>query len=181
MNNSENKNKMSTTNKVLILAIILALIIVTVTIFTIGYSKYIYTDQGFATADIATMICEMQVESSEKTDTIINPYCTITVSDYDNNKTTETDIGFTIEVKPKENFVLPEFEWKDSKGQIIARSVDVVDAQGNITARTAEFPKQTFKNGQAEDKVYTIVFKNTGEEEVTRKVEFELHAIQEQE
>lgn len=178
----ENPNKSNSINKWIILGIIIALIVIIVSLFSLGYSKYTKELTGSATAQVATMICEMEVQSSEKSPTVINPYCTITVSDYDtNNKITETDIGFTIDVSPKGNFVLPEFEWKNSSGQVIARSVDVLDGGGNVIARTATFPKQTFESGQKQDKVYTIVFKNTGEEEVTRRVEFTLNAIQEPE
>lgn len=172
-------NDKKTSNKLIILAIVIVMIVIAVLLFTIGYSRFTSSKNAGASGEIATMICEMSVQSSEKSDTIINPYCTITVSDYNNSKTTETDIGFTIEVTPRDNIVLPEFEWQDSSGRVIARSTDTLDQGGNVIARTAEFPKQTFKNGVRQDKVYKIVFKNTGEEEITRLVKFDLHAVQE--
>ena len=176
MEDKEQKNKK--TKKIIILILLLIMLIIIIIACGIAYSKYITRGEGTATVETATMICEMEVESSEETPTVINPYCTITVSNYNEDQVTETNVGFTIDVSPKGDFVLPEFEWRNSSGQVIARSVDVVDQNGNVTARTANFPRQTFAHSQAEDKVYTIVFKNTGEEEITRRIDFNLHAIQ---
>ncbi len=175
---NETTKKSNNTRLIVILTMVLILAILAA-IFPIAYSRYRTTKTAGATANVASMYCEMTVSSSQSSDSIINPYCTVTVMDYKNNKTTETDIDYTIEVKAKDDaFILPEFAWKDSNGTIIARSVDVTDNQGNLVSRTATFPTGHFKNGVKEDHTYTIVFFNTGEEEITRRVDFKLNAIQ---
>ena len=110
------------------------------------------------------MICELEVESSEADETIINPYCTVKVKNYnDKDEITQTDLSFKIEVKPKGDFVLPEYYWKDSAGTILAQSTEVT---GSMT------------HNAKENKEYTIVFLNSGEEDVVRNVDFNVVAIQ---
>lgn len=158
-----NINKKGTVNKRLITVLIILICIIL--IFSIGYARYITTINGEASQDIAEMICNMEVVPSEKNSTIINPYCIVTVKNYNSDdKVTETDVNYTIEVTPKEDFVMPEYYWEDSSGKIVARSTVL---SGN------------FKNQEKRQDEYKIVFINSGEKDVTGLVEFNLTAIQE--
>lgn len=159
--NSTNENK---NNRTIKLAIIILILIIAIIISGFAYAKYVTSKEASATAQVAQLICEMEVQSSEADDTIINPYCTVTVKNYNaEDKITETDINFKIEVTPKGDFVLPEYYWKDSTGTILAQSTEV---------------SGSFQNGVKDLKEYTIVFLNSGEEDVVRNVDFNLVAIQ---
>ena len=173
---SNNQKKLN--NKFIIIAIILSLMIILAAIFTIAYSKFSETVSNNATAQVAKFICEMEVEKSEASETVINPYCVITVKNYSGNDVAETDVNYTLEVVPTDNIALPEFYWKNASGTIIARSQDVTDANNNVIARTAQFPTYTFEAGVQEESEFTIVFLNTGEEEILRYVDFNLIAVQ---
>lgn len=178
MENKQNQSKKR--NIILIAAIICILIVIAVLgIISIrAYSKYVESTSGNATVQVAKMICEMDVQKSAATPTVINPYCVVTVRDYEGNQVTETDVNYRLEVVAKDNKVLPEFYWKNENGTIIARSQDTLDNQGNVTVRTAQFPTQTFSAGVSSSKAFTIVFLNTGEEDILRIVDFNLVAVQ---
>lgn len=160
-NNSESTNK---SNKTIFTAIIILILLIAIILSGFAYAKYVTSKEASATAQVAQLICEMEVQSSEADDTIINPYCTVTVKNYNSEeKITETDVNFKIEVTPKGDFVLPEYYWKDSTGTILAQSTEV---------------SGSFQNGVKDLKEYTIVFLNSGEEDVVRNVDFNLVAIQ---
>ena len=145
------------------LGIILILIAVIV-VFGIAFAKYKTELSGKTTTEIADMICEMQVTSSEANSQVINPYCIVNVKNYnDNNEITETDVSFKIEVTPKEDFEMPRYYWQDSEGVTISDSTVLT---GN------------FKNGIKDEKQYKIVFLNSGEEDITRLVNFNFVAVQ---
>lgn len=160
-----NKSRLRQDKKLITITVLILLIIFIVVIFNIGYSKYITTIDGSLSIDVAEMICNIAVVPSEENRTIINPYCTVTVKNYNaDDKVTETDVNYTIEVIPKEDFIMPEYYWQDSSGRIIARSTEV----------SGKFKKQ--EKNQDE---YKIVFINSGEKDITRLVEFNLIAVQE--
>lgn len=162
--NNNTVNEKTKKKKIMHISIILLILIILVVLFGIAYSKYITTKTGSATVELAQMICEMEVQSSEANQTVINPYCVVTVRNYnDADEISETDINFKIEVTPKEDFELPEYYWQDSKGTIIAQSTEATGS---------------FKNGLKDLKEYKIVFLNSGEEDITRLVDFNLVAIQ---
>ena len=192
-----NNNQKQDKNKFLAISVIVSLIILLVCLFTFAYAKYVSTAQGNATAHIATMICEMTSVTSEKSDTIINPYCTVTVKNTktegeganQTTKRTETGVQYTLQVTPKDGKVLPEHYWVRVQGQtetIIARSVDTLDGQNNVTARTATFPAQYFGITQDETAVYKVIFINTGDqsdplnsgEPLERTIDIKLVAVQ---
>ena len=75
----------------------------------------------------------------------------------------EADVNFKIEVAPKDNFEMPEYYWQNSEGVIVAQSTVLTGS---------------FKNGLKDLKEYKIVFLNSGEEDITRLVDFNLVAIQ---
>ncbi len=199
MNNTEGQNQKEKTynNKFLAVSIIISVIILLVCIFTFAYAKYVSTVQGNATAQVAKMICEMSAVTSEKSSTIINPYCTVTVKNTktegeganQTTKRTETGVQYTLEVTPKDGRVLPEHYWVRVQGQtetILARSTDTLDAQNNVIARTASFPAQYFGNTQDETAVYKVIFINTGDETdplnssepLERTIDIQLVAVQ---
>ena len=166
----DNKKKK---NKIIILIALLIVLSLIIGIAGILYAKYIKSTNGTSTADVAKMICYMEVESSEATKTNINPYCDVTVKDYnqisDNSQEiTETDVEYIITVTAKQDengnpFQLPNYYWQDSSGNIIAQSVPV---------------SGKFKHGQAADHNYRIVFRNDGERDIKKYVELRLNAIQ---
>ncbi len=154
-----------TRNKIIIyLLLIFILILLMVVLIKTGYSKYTEEINGSTSAKVAKMICEIEVLPSEDNKEVINPYCIVTVKDYNNNdEITETDVEYTIEVLPKGDFKMPEYYWQDSNGIIIARSTQV---------------NGRFVKGNKNENKYKIVFLNSGEEDITRLVEFNLIAIQ---
>ena len=159
----ENKDKKNKKIVALTLIIILVILIIILSIFAIA--KYVTKKDGTTTAEIAEMICEMDVEASEASKEIINPYCLVNVKNYDSdNKVTQTDLNYTITITPKGDFELPEYYWKDvSSDTIVARS----------TAITGSF-EYTVKA----DKQYKVVFLNPGVEDITIVVDFNLIAVQ---
>lgn len=162
-NSNEIKKSKDKSIKIAILALTIIIMLIMVLV-TFGYAKYIETYKGGATAQIAKMICEMDVVTSEANKSIINPYCKVTVKNHNaNSEITETNIDYTIQVLPKGDFQLPEYYWQNSDGTIISRSNELT---GN------------FKNGVKEETEYTIVFLNSGEEDITQKVEFNIVAVQ---
>lgn len=162
--NNSNKSKKAYTKRANLVIIILLILIIVGVLASYAYAKYTTTVSGSASAQVAQMICEIEVVPSEATDTIINPYCDVTVKNYNaDDKVAETDISFKIEVTPKDNIVLPEYYWQDSNGTILAQSTEVTGK---------------FESGVKEDLKYKIVFLNSGEEDITRLVDFNLVALQ---
>lgn len=163
MKKNNNENNKQENNKLLII-ILLSILIILIIITSFAYAKYTTTKQASATAKIATMICELEVEASEADETIINPYCTVKVKNYNaNDEVTQTDLSFKIEVTPIGDFVLPEYYWKDSSGTILAQSTEVTGSMTRNAKETKEF---------------TIVFLNSGEEDIVRNVDFNVVALQ---
>ena len=161
---SEDKKGDNKNTKLVKLAMILLICVILIVIFVFAYAKYTTTVTGTATAEIATMICEMEVQASEPDKNIINPYCMVTVKNYNKeNKITETQVKYKIEVTPKGDFTLPEYYWKNSEGIIIAQSTEVTG---------------TFEIGAKDEEEYKIVFLNAGEEDIVRNVNFNLVAVQ---
>lgn len=148
----------------LMIAVILVFIIVVIVIFTFGYAKYITTKTGSATTEVANMVCEMQVDASEANREIINPYCMVEVKNYnDTNGITETDVNYKIEVTAKEGYTLPQYYWQETDGTTIAYDTAVTGS---------------FTHGSEQTKTYKIVFANSGEQDITQIVDFNLVAIQ---
>lgn len=162
--NTISKGILKGNKKVIIVSTLILIMILIIILFSVGYSKYSTTSSGSSSSEVAHMICNMNVVPSEENRTIINPYCIVTVRNYESDdKVTETDVNYTISVTPKEDFVMPEYYWQDSSGRIVARSEEVAGK---------------FKNGEKGQDEYKIVFMNSGEEDITRLVEFNLTAIQ---
>lgn len=160
-NNMKEKKDKSVSIVILTLMLMMMLIIILV---GFGYAKYIETYKGDVSAEVAKMVCEMEVVPSEADRLIINPYCKITVKDYNaNGEITETNVNYTIEVRPKDDFKLPEYYWQSSNGTIVSRNSNLV---GN------------FKNGVKDEIEYKIIFLNSGEEDILRLVDFNLVATQ---
>lgn len=164
-NNSEKLVKNIHNNRIVVFLILIILFLILITvIFETAYSRYMEQSEGQVSGEIAKMICEMEVIPSEADKTIINPYCMVTVKNYNsNNEITETNVKYTIDVVAKENFEMPEYYWQDTNGTILARSTSI---------------KGNFENEVKKSDGYKIVFMNTGEQNITRLVEFKLTAIQ---
>lgn len=160
--NTKNKKK-SRLIKIIYLGLILIIVQI---IFLVAYrfARYKETYKGSASAEIAKMICEMDVLPSEDNKSIINPYCNIIVRNYDEtNKVSETDINYTIQVITKDNLELPGYYWEDAEGAKLQEN-------SNLTGK--------FENGVKDKKEYKIVFINSGEKDINRKIEFKLTAVQ---
>ena len=159
MNVSKNKK-----NKSLVLCIILIISVISISMLAIAYARYRIVLTGTASAEVAKIICELEIVQNETNNSTINPYCNIIVKNYNNkNEYTQTKVKYQIEVKPKGNFVLPNYYWEDSEGNKVAEN-------SNVTG--------TFGYEQKEDKKYKIVFINSGESETTGAVDFNLIAVQ---
>ena len=167
------RNKIAKNKKIAILSLLLILLLLIIATCGIAYSKYITTVRGTATAQVAKMICYMEVDSSDAEKTIINPYCIVTVKDFNQlqgnaQEITETDVQYTITVTPKQDengnpFELPAYYWLDSNGTIIAHSTAV---------------SGSFTHSNADTHEYKIVFLNNGEQDIRKYVEFNLNAVQ---
>lgn len=165
--------KIINNKKALSLILTLLMIILIVVIFGLGYAKYISSTSGTITGQVAKMICTMSIESSDSEQTTpINPYCIITIKDYEGTtaqtatKVTQADETFTVTVTPtEENGTLPEYYWENLSTHQISHSADL---QG------------TFTKGQAEDQQYKIVFTNTNTsiENIQKSIKFEIIATQ---
>nr|MBP3680424.1 hypothetical protein [Clostridia bacterium] len=160
MNNNKNKS-----NKILILCIISSIILVVISIFVFAYAKYKTTLTGATSKQVAKIICEMEVTQEDNSNNSINPYCNVSVKNYNNkNELTETNVTYKIEIQPKGDLVVPEYYWEDSKGVKVAYNTNVV---GKLGHESEEVNK------------YKVVFVNSGESQVTRVVDFNLVAVQE--
>jgi len=162
--NVEEKSK--STSWVIKTLAVLSIIFMIGTITIYGYARYLTKKDGSVSAKLANIICEIAIQPNTSED-IIHPYCTVNIKNFKEvdgvEKTSETGISFKVEVKPKGNFQLPEYYWQDSNGIIISEN-DILT--GNFGA------------GIKESQEYTIVFKNSGEAEVSELVNFSLVAVQ---
>lgn len=195
MKNTE-KNKKIFPIKAQIMALIVIILLLLILISGFAYAKYIQTIQGSATAQVAKMICTIDVKSSSEDEkgnviqpidkTVVNPYCIITVKDYSGESTnptaiTETDVSYKISVEPKKDangentFELPEYYWYEISSPESQTATKIATS----TALTSNICSDgDFKSGKAETRYYKIVFLNSGEQDITRYVDFNLTATQ---
>lgn len=168
VSNNNNKNK-----KLATLVISLLLLFLLIIIVGVAYAKFVMTAEGTATAQVAKMICNMNVAACDSNDqTIINPYCTVTLNDYNtvNNvdKITETNVNYRVEVSPASGSTLqtlPTYYWMDSNDNIVG------SASQPLTG--------SFTKGNKETQVYRIYFVNAGSSNFLANIDFDLIAIQE--
>ena len=195
-----NKNEKNNSNKnksVIVITLILSIILILIVICGIAYAKYLSTANGTATAEVADMICIMEVKSSSEDNngdvispadkTIVNPYCIVTVKDFTGENQsnpdtiTETDVSYIISVTPKKDqdgidtFTLPEYNWYEITSPSATTGTKVATSTALNSATTS---KGSFKSKVAETRYYKIVFLNSGEQDITRYVDFELKAVQ---
>ena len=88
-----------------VIALMLILIIIIGIISGVAYSKYVTQSSGKATAEIAKIICLMDVKSSSEDNsgnvitpadkTVINPYCIVTVKNYNGDISNPTEVTQT--------------------------------------------------------------------------------------
>lgn len=195
MKNQSNNYSNIIKNKKNIFTILFICIVITVIIclFQVAYAKYRTKVDGSANSEIAEMICNMEVEASAQGDkTIINPFCNVTVKNYnkDSNEVpnvTETDVRYTIKVSPKEDkedFVMPEYYWEefndrqeDADGTIVVRVKEGTSAE-DAAKLSGVFRKSENGEYEQEEHTYKIVFINPGVEDIDKIVEFDLIAEQ---
>ena len=168
INNTSNNKKKNIEILTLSALILLLLIVIAGT----AYAKFVATANGTASAQVARLICNMNVTPCDPTDTeIINPYCTVTLKDFtaeDNTeKITEASLRYTVSVSMNSNSslaTLPAYHWENA-----------------TTGQSVGTPSQpltgTFTKGNKETQVYKVVFDNAGTE-VTAQIDFDLTAIQ---
>ena len=190
-----NNNKKNDAKKILMLSLTIAIIILLVGIAGFAYAKYVTSVQGTATSQVAKMICTMEIKSSSEDNngnvitpsdkTIVNPYCIVTVKDYTGTQSsptevTQTDVNYTVTVTPKkvngeDSFTLPAYYWYEIASPEATTGTKIATSTALNSAATTAGP---FQNGVAETRYYKIVFLNSGEEDITRYVDFDLNAVQ---
>ncbi|MBR1654307.1 MAG: hypothetical protein IJ690_05095 [Clostridia bacterium] len=188
-------NKKNDAKKVLILSLTIAIIILLIGIAGFAYAKYVTSAQGTATAQVANMICTIDVKSSSEDQsgnvinpsdqTIVNPYCIVTIKDYTGEEAnptaiTQTDVNYTVTVTPKQvngadSFTLPAYYWYEIASPDATSGTKIATSTALNSASTTA---GSFKNGVAATRYYKIVFLNSGEEDITRYVDFDLKAVQ---
>lgn len=171
--------------------IVLMLILIIIGIISgVAYSRYVSKHKGNVTAEIAKIICLMDVKSSSEDNsvnvitpadkTVINPYCIVTVKNYNGDisnptEVTQTDISYTITVKPKEEnavptFTMPQYNWYEISSPSATSGTKVATSPSELTGKLT--------HNSAQNKYYKIVFLNSGEQDITRYVDFEIKAVQ---
>ena len=173
--------------------LLLMLIILALVIFmaSTAYAKYVSSVKGNATAEIAKIICTMDVKSSSELNspdkTIVNPYYIITLKDFNGSnesqpdEVTQADVNYTVSVTPKKDesgvdtFTLPTYCWYEISSPDAEHGTKIATSTP-LTSLIAS--DGTFKGNVAETRYYKIVFLNSGEQDITRYVDFELKAIQ---
>lgn len=159
------KNNINMIKKVIIFISVIAALIVMIMVTKIGYARYTETFTGKASGEVAKMICEMEVVTNENSEEIlINPYFKLKVKNYNlEGDITETDVDYKIEVLSNDGKDIPEYHWETSDG---------IELYTNSEC-TGSFSKE-----MKEETEYTIVFANSGEDEILRKIKFNLVATQ---
>ena len=165
MNNKTNKNK-----NIAALAVSILILLLLIIIIGAAYAKYVSSARGTASAKVADIICNMNVTASSDS-TLVNPYCTVTLTDYTNEnnteKITEASLNYTVSVslnQESELDTLPAYYWEDSSG--------------NPVGTPSQPLTGTFTKGIRDTQVYRVYFVNPGTEDITGKIDFDLTAVQ---
>lgn len=179
-----NKNHKCGQKFIMALLTVLILVLVVV-LFSMAYAKYVTSKQGSATAQVGKMICKMEVKPCEDNGkTIVNPYCDVTIKSFNGESgksaetgegdVTETSINYKVKVVSTngDSESLPKYYWEDSDKKKIAGNADVLEENNKTDL------EGTFNKGEKAEKKYKIVFVNTGEQDVTKSIKFELTATQ---
>lgn len=166
MNNTNEKNQKNKSIAMLILSILLLILLIV--IVGVAYARYISSVNGTISAQSAKMICNIDVQAGNTTNTTINPYCTVTLTNFNNSTDiTQTDVAYSVEVTLNENSTLdalPAYYWEDANG------TPVGERSQPLTG--------TLTKGNVDTQVYTVTFINEGESNVTTDIDFDLTAIQ---
>ena len=154
------KNKLN----IFIISVVFMVGLLLTIVSTIAYSRYSSKFNSNITTDIASLICEIEVQPSEASNLIDNPYCIVNVKNYDrNNNISAVKVDYKIEIISKDENPLPELYWMDSNNQIISNDPYMNGTMG-ISGRETDY--------------YKVVFINPGVQDVTRLVDFNLVAAQ---
>lgn len=165
-NASNNKRKNAA-----VLALTTLLLLLLIAIVGVAYAKFISSASGTASAQVANMICNLNVSPCDPTDPdIIDPYCTLTITDFNtvNNqdKITEASYNYTVSVSLNQESVLdtlPAYYW--------------TDASGNPVGTPSQPLTGSFTKGSKETQTYRVYFVNAGTA-ITAKVDFDITAVQ---
>lgn len=168
-------------NTTISILVIILLTIIVIVLGRLAYAKYIKSANGTIIASVANVICTMDVESSSEDaqgnaltpdQTTINPYCIITIKDYEGStpqtatKITDASINYIVTVSPTNtNVTLPSYYWQNMQTQEI---INTPTLQG------------TFTKGVAANQQFKIVFLNTNTTSaaIQEQVTFNLTAVQ---
>ena len=164
--NTTNTNTNSKSKTIALLVLSLLLLILLIAIVGIAYAKFTASVNGTATAQVAKMVCNMDVEPSAVNNTIINPYCTVTLTNFNNSTDiSQTDLNYRVEVSPKSGLLsLPTYYWEDEGG--------------NRVGNTSSALTGSFSRGIQDTQIYKVIFMNSGESDITAEINFDLIAIQ---
>lgn len=155
-------------NKKNIIILLISILILVIIISTIAFSKYAKTLTGEGNAQTAQMICETSITAYDSTINNIDPYCQITVKNFNgNNKITETSLQYTITVSTTDGSTLPEYYCLNSQGNEIANSST---GNGAIIGELG--------CSEAESAIYTMHFVNAGDSEFTQNLTLTVNTIQ---
>ena len=158
-------------NNVILLVILIIILLLTV-IIGIAYARFTKSANGTATATVAKVICNMNVvPCSARDNTIINPYCTVTLNNYNNPQDiSQVNVNYKVEVELDSNSTLeemPTYYWLDSTGNRVPGINESQPLTGSLT------------KGNAVSEQYTIEFVNEGNNTTTENMKFTLTAVQE--
>ena len=147
-----------------LLSVCVVIAMLLIIISTGAYSRFSSRFNSNITTDIASLICEIEVQPSEASNLIDNPYCVVHINNFDkDDNISAVKVDYKIEIIPKDENPLPELYWMDSNDQIISYNPYMNGTMGI--------------SGKETDS-YKVVFINPGVQDVTRLVDFNLVAVQ---
>ena len=139
---------------IIVLTIIMCIIYISRT-----NAKYLENlSQKFITT-ISDKVCEIEVQASPTNSAQKNPYCIVTVKNYNDKKTTQIAMKFEVNVKSSDETQLPEYHWEDMNGNTLEQIT------GNFGL-------------DKEEKQYKIIFNNVETADIEKNIEFEVVAEQ---
>lgn len=152
--------------KIILIIVFVILLICVVMLLSNAYSKYFSKLLGQGGAEVAKIKSSTTVVSYNSSEDTINPYCEITVKNTDDNVLTEVAFQYIITITATEG-TLPEYYCIDAQGNEVANSTT------GATTITGQFGYEA-----ADTHAYTLYFINTGEEDITHKINIETKTVQ---
>lgn len=132
------KKAMKTSNLLKIFVSILLMVIFVLIVIGVGngYAKFNARRTGSITARVPKMICNMTAIPSDSNSEIVDPYCVVTVCNYNilennNIERTEVSVQYKLEVVPQsstpELAELPSYRWEEMDGTLIQEGGYITD------------------------------------------------------